>query len=133
MTVNLEVIDLRSLDIDDLAAWRPAAPADVYLTVELEIGEVGVPGGHVFQLLVATPQGVRAHHQGRALEAFTSMRKRGKSFDIDALLVVDPYDWSGVQATLLQRVKSCERSTWAESIDCLRTKFFWECEGIEHR
>lgn len=133
MTVSLEIIDLRSLDIDDPAAWRPASPADVYLTVELEIGEAGVSGGHVFQLLVATPQGVRAHHHGRALEAFTSMRKRGKSFGIDALLVVDPYGWSGVQATLLQRVKSCERSIWAESLDCLRTKFFWQYEGIEYR
>lgn len=131
--VNLEVLDLRSLDIDDSPAWRPASPADVYLTVELEIGEVGVSGGHVFQLLVATSQGVSAHHQGKALEAYTSMRKRGKRFDIDALLVVDPYEWTCVHAALLQRVASCERSTWAESLDCLRAKFFWEYEGIEYR
>ncbi|QWF15643.1 Imm8 family immunity protein [Lysobacter capsici] len=133
MTLNLEILDLSCLDIDDPSAWQPASPADVYLMVELEIGEAGVPGGHVFQLLVATPQGVRTHHQGRALQAFTSMRKRGTTFDIDALLVVDPYDWNWVHDTLRQRVKSCERSTWAESLDCLRTKFFWEYEGIEYR
>lgn len=131
--MNLEVLDLRSLDVGDLPAWRPASPADVYLTVELEIGEVGVRGGHVFQLLVATPQGVSAHHHGNALAAYTSMRKRGKTFDIDALLVVDPYDWTCVHDALLQRVASCERSTWAESLDCLRRKFFWEYEGVEYR
>lgn len=131
--MNLEVLDLRCLDIDDLPAWRPASPEDVYLTVELEIGEVGVSGGHVFQLLVATPQGVRAHHQGKALAAYMSMRKRGKTFDIDALLVVDPYEWTCAHAALLRRVVSCERSTWAESLDCLRTKFFWEYEGVEYR
>lgn len=133
MTIALEVLDLRSLDVDDLPAWRPASPADVYLTAELEIGEVGASGGHVFQLLVATPQGVRAHHQGKALQAYTSMRKRGTSFDIDALLVVDPYDWNSMHAALLQRVASCERSTWAESLDCLRAKFFWQYEGVEYR
>ncbi|KWS07162.1 hypothetical protein AZ78_4723 [Lysobacter capsici AZ78] len=90
-------------------------------------------GGQVFQLLVATPQGVRAHHQGKALQAYTSMSKRGTSFDIDALLVVDPYDWASVHAALLQRVASCERSTWAESLGCLRAKFFWQYEGVEYR
>lgn len=132
-TIDLDVLDLRSPDIDNLPEWRPASPADVYLTLELEIGEVGVTGGHVFQLLVATPQGVTAHHHGKALEAFASMRKRAKSFDIDALLVVDPYQWGCVHDTLLQRVRSCERSTWAGSLDGLRAKFFWEYEGVEYR
>ena len=61
------------------------------------------------------------------------MRQRGKTFDIDALLVVDPHDWTCVQATLLQRMKSCDRSTWAESLDCPRAKFFWQYQGVEHR
>lgn len=133
MTIHLEVIDLRSHDVDDLRAWRPASPEDVYLAFELEIGEAGVPGAHVFQLMVATPEGVRARHRGKALQAFTSMRKRGKTFDIDALMVIDPYDWPSLHEMLLQRVASCERSTWAESLDCLRTKFFWEYEGVEYR
>jgi len=133
MTVRLEVLDLRSLDINNLPAWRPASPADVYLTIELEIGEAGVPGAHVFQLLVATPEGVQAHHQDKALQAFTSMRQRGKTFDTDALVVVDPYDWNSVHDMLLKRVASCERSTWTESLGCLRTRFFWEYEGIEYR
>jgi hypothetical protein len=133
MTVHLEVLNLLSLDVSNLPAWRPASPADVYLTIELEIGEAGVPGTHVFQLLVATPEGVEAHHRGKALQSFTSMRKRGKTFDTDALVVVDRYDWDVVHDTLLKRVSSCERPTWAESLDCLRRKFFWEYEGIEYR
>jgi hypothetical protein len=133
MTIRLEIVDLRSLDVDRLSAWRPDTPEDVYLTLELEIGEAGVSGAHVFQLLAATPEGVRAHHDGRALQAYTSMRRRAKGFDIDALLIVDPYDWDTLREALRQRVAACERSTWAESLDCLRTRFFWEYEGVERR
>jgi hypothetical protein len=131
MKLDLEVVDILSLDVDNLRGWRPASSEDVYLAVELEIGEAGVPGAHVFQLMVSTPEGVRAHHKGKALQAFTAMRKRGKTFDIDAMIVLDPYDWHSLHDMLLKRVTSCERSTWAESLDCLRTKFFWE--GIDYR
>lgn len=132
MTIHLEVTDLISHDVDDLRTWRPKSAEDVYLAFELEIGEVGVEGGHVFQLMVATPEGVAAHHHGKALEAFTSMSGRGKTFDIDALMVIDAYDWATLRDLLLKRVASCERATWDESLDCLRAKFFWEYEDIEY-
>lgn len=129
MTAILEVHSLLSLDVENLPAWRPDASEDVYMTVELEIGEAGASGAYVFQLMVATPEGLRAHHEGGALQAYTSMCGRGKTFDIDAMLVIDPYDWPSLHRMLLQRVASCERSTWVESLDRLRTKFFWEYEG----
>jgi hypothetical protein len=96
----LEVQSLLSLDVHDRPTWRPDSPEDV-----------------------------RAHHEGEALRAYTSMCGRGKTFEIDAMLVIDPYDWPSLHDTLLQRVASCERSTWVESLDRLRTKFFWEYEG----
>lgn len=125
----LEVHSLLSLDVHDLPTWRPDSPEDVYLTVELEIGEAGATGAYVFQLMVATPEGVRAHHKGQTLQTYTSMCGRGKTFDIDAMLVIDPYDWPALHDVLLRRVASCERSTWVESLDRLRTRFFWEYEG----
>lgn len=131
MTLRLEVIDLRSLDIGDPGSWHPAAPEEVYLVFELEIGEAGVSGAHVFQLLVATPEGIGAHHRGRALEAFNAISERRKGRDIDAMLVLEHYDWPSLREVLLARVASCERSTWAESLDCLRARFFWEYEGVE--
>lgn len=130
MTLRLELIDLRSLDISDPGSWRPAAPEEVYLVFELEIGEAGVSGAHVFQLLVATPEGIGAHHRGRALEAFNAMSRRGTGRGIDAMLVIEHYDWPSLREALLERVASCERSSWAESLDCLRARFFWEYEGV---
>ena len=133
MSRRLEIVDLRSLDVDDPGSWRPAAPEDVYLVFELEIGEADVSGAHVFQLLVATPEGVAAHHRGRALQAYDSMSERRNGLGIDAMLVLDRYRWSSLRDLLSQRVASCERATWAESLDCLRAKFFWEYEGLERR
>lgn len=71
-------------------------------SLELEIGEAGEAGVYVFQLMVATPENLRAHHKGEALQAYTSM---------------------------CGRVASCERSTWVESLNRLRAKFCWEYEG----
>ena len=133
MNVRLEIVDLRSLDIDDPSSWRPAAPEQVYLVFELEIGEAGVSGAHVFQLLVATPEGLNAHHRGRARAAFDAMSGRRNGLAIDAMLVLDRYRWPSLRDLLSQRVASCERATWAESLDCLRAKFFWEYEGLERR
>lgn len=133
MPLRLDIVDLRSLDIDDPSSWRPAAPEAVYLMFELEVGEAGVSGAHVFQLLVATDEGLDAHHRGRARAAFDSMSERGDGLGIDALLVVDRYHWPSLREALSERVASCARATWAESLDCLRAKFFWEYEGLERR
>jgi len=133
MTLRLETVDLRSLDLGDSGSWRPAAPEDVYLMFELEIGEAGVSGAHVFQLLIATPEGLGAHHRGRALQAFESMSERGGGLRIDAMLVLDRYDWPSLRESLRERVAGCQRATWAESLECLRTKFFWEYEGVRRR
>ncbi|KLN56938.1 Imm8 family immunity protein [Variovorax paradoxus] len=133
MTMRLEIRSLQGVDIDDLRTWHPASPADVYEMLELEIGEAGVPGAHIFQLLLATPEGLGAHHKGEMLKFFSAMQERAKTFVTDALVVVDHYDWNEVRETLVRRVASCERSTWNESLECLRRKFFWEYEDIKYR
>lgn len=59
--------------------------------------------------------------------------ERRNGLGIDAMLVLDRYHWPSLRDSLSERVAGCERATWAESLDCLRAKFFWEYEGLERR
>jgi hypothetical protein len=133
MKIKLEIRNFLSWDVDDLSAWHPLSPPDVYIPVELEIGETGAPGGHLFQIVVATSEGVREHHRGEVLENFEMMQRRGEGSGKEALVIFEKYDWREIQIRLKAVVEGCEKESWAESLDCLRKKFFWQYEGIKYK
>lgn len=98
----------------DPTKWRPDNPKQVYIPLELSIGEIGKEGTDLFQLVVATPEAI----QGRP------ERRR------DKLLVVQTYDWQEVRATLEQWVTECEKPSWEATVNCLRRRFEWEFDGM---
>jgi hypothetical protein len=108
-----EIKDWHCPDVADLARWVPPSQADVFLPLEISIGPAGGTAAELFAIVVATPQALHGRPD----------RRKGK------LLVIHQYDWQEVRATLERWVSECERPTWEEVCDCLRTRFGWEYEG----
>jgi len=130
MAIKLEIRDYFSSDVDDLEGWHPATSSDVYFPLEIGIGEVGITGEHLFQAIIATPEGLIKHHTGKALEAFNILQRMGEESGKNALVIVDGYNWSKILSKLEKMVLECEKESWDESLDCLRKNFFWEYEGM---
>jgi len=125
MVIKLEIRSFISGDVDDLSTWCPSLASDVYIHVEMEIGEVGALGAYLFSAIIATPEGLNNHHKGEALKSFKIIqRRRGGG----GLVIVNEYNWKEVRCKLEEIVSRCEKEGWDESLDCLRKKFFWEYE-----
>lgn len=101
-------------DRQDFETWRPGRLDDVYLGIELRIGANGDEQADIFQIVIATPQSI----QGRP------ERTRCK------LIVIEQYHWQTIKATLERWVGECDRSTWRETVECLRHRFDWEYDGM---
>ena len=129
--MKLEIKDFSSGDIEEVWNCQKTSNESVYFHLEIEVGECGVSGGNVFQLIVATPEGVRAHHVGEASKSFLSLKATNKSFGKNTLLIIKDYRWEKLLERLNQIVKSCERDTWEQTIYELRKNFFWEYEGLQ--
>jgi len=128
----------------DISEWKPLLLSDVYICVFLTIGEPGVRGAALFQLVVATPEGIQKCRPDTALDEMlqsfkecypgTPLPESMKTFDVGSswgpLLIVDGWNWEDVHSQLEHRVAACERETWDESLECLRKKFWWEYEGM---
>jgi len=96
----------------------------VYFQLEIEIGEEGKAGGHLFQLVAATPEGLLA----------IGRRYPARGFPDRALLVFSEYRWEALVERVERIVTRCTRSTWDESVLCLQRYFEWEYEDYElHR
>ena len=100
----------------DLEAWVPSDPKQIYILLELSIGQAWKTAADLFQIVIATPQAI----QGRPQRRFCK------------LLVVQHYHWPEVRATLERWVAECEKPNWDATVDCLRAKFHWEFEGMRH-
>jgi len=57
--MKLEIRNFSSMDIANLWDWEPSSLEEVCFHLELEIGEKGSKGGQLFQLVVATPEGLK--------------------------------------------------------------------------
>ena len=104
----------------DLWSWVPDSAADVYLLVELEIGERGVDGADIFSLLIATPEALRA----RAADGTSVLLGRGS-------LVVAQFDWPDIWEKIQALVASCAAETWGETCWKLQRHFCWEYESFQ--
>jgi len=116
--MKLEIRDFSSADIDDVWNWNPSSHEDVFFQLEFEIGEVGQLGGNLFQLVIATPEGIR-----KFSKEFGTNRVPNRN-----LLVIGDFDWKSLVRKLEEIIQSCERATWNESIICLQRFFQWEYE-----
>ena len=114
------VLELRTIYSSqvELPSWQPRTLMEVYFPLELEIGEKGNEGRDIFQVLVATPEGLRQH----AREAVISRR---------ATLVLAEYSWPLLDRTVREILSVCSAETWNESVLRLQRYFSWEYEDYE--
>jgi hypothetical protein len=118
-TIRLEIRSIGSPDIE-LYSWEPTTNADVIFLVEMEIGEAGVVGADLFQVVVATPEALRANSKTTT----NIIRER-------STLVVSNYDWQETQKTIESIVRKCEAENWIISTLNLQRYFKWEYEDYQ--
>ena len=117
--IELELRSLGSPDVE-FHAWEPSTNAEVFFLVEMEIGEAGVDGTDLFQVVVATPEALRAKSKAEAI----TIRER-------STLVVSNYDWHEIKKSLESIVRKCESENWAVSTLKLQRYFNWEYEDYK--
>ena len=118
-TIGLEVRSISSPDVE-FYAWEPLNNSDVFFLVEIAIGEAGVKGSDVFQIVVATPEGLRARSR---VGEFT-IRER-------CTLIVSNYNWAEIKKSLETIVRKCEGENWSTSTLNLQRFFNWEYEDYK--
>jgi hypothetical protein len=119
MKVELEVIGFISSDVPNLGTWQPENPSDVYFPLDIEIGEKGKPGGNFFEVIIATPEGIRAFGE-----------RYGRLPDRNVMIVLE-YRWAAIYERITGIVASCRRESWPRSIECLQRYFHWEYEDLQ--
>lgn len=112
--ITLKVYSWHSPDVA-IESWEPESLDAVRFLLEVEIGEDGAEGKDLFDLIVATPEGLRR----RASKLGIAER---------ATLVVSEYSWAEVKSLVEEIVRRCESPTWAESVLKLQRYFRWEYE-----
>lgn len=116
MKIELEIRSFGSPDID-FGYFDPVSSVEIFFLVELEIGENGVGGADLFQVVVATPE---------------ALRERAKSFVLAerTTLIVAHYHWPSIENALRSIVKKCEAESWVASTFNLQRFFHWEYEDF---
>ena len=98
--------------------WEPGAREDVWFVVEFNVGDVGEAASDLFQVMVATPESLRAlRHRG------------GRPHNAKILLMEGEVSWEAVVTELRRVVESCDEGNMRWSIDKLRKHFQWEYEN----
>jgi hypothetical protein len=108
---------LRSDEIHDLARFVPAHSDEFAVPIVLEIGPLGLKGRERFDLLVVTPQWLRARHGARG-----AIHGRGK-------LLVFEWDYERLRALLSKEVEACTGRTWPEVVRKVERIADWEGDG----
>ncbi len=121
MTIALEVRDWSSADIPNVWDWKPDSADQVYFQLEIEVAEVGQAGGNLFQLVVATKEGI---------DRFKAMYPDANPYP-QGITILENYSWQAVVDRLTSDLRECSLDSWHESIQCLSKKFLWEYEGYE--
>lgn len=116
--MELEIRGYTSADIREVWSWVPNPGQPVFFQLTLEIGEVGQRGSYFFQLVVATPEGVRDF----------ATRFPGCELPDRALLVFADYTWDRLADKLTSILAKCARPEWGDTLVCMQRYFEWEYE-----
>ena len=112
--ITLEVKHMVSPDVE-IDDSEVEAEDSVCFLLELEIGEVGDPRRDVFQVMVATPEGLRRY---ATAEIITNR----------STIVFANFSWSGLRHEIRRTVNACSAASWPESMMKLQRFFRWEYE-----
>jgi len=110
---------LRSDEIADLAGWVPPVADEFAVPLVLEVGALGERGRERFQLLVVTPQWLRARH-GR----HGAVAGHGK-------LLVFEWNYERIRRFLAREVESCTGRTWPDVARKVARLAPWEGEDAD--
>lgn len=121
MSIELEIRDYSSADISNVWDWVPDSADEVYFQLEIEVAEVGKEGGNLFQLVVATAEGIN-----RFMATYPNADP-----DIRGTVILENYSWQAVVDRLTSDISECSLGSWHESIQCLSKKFLWEYEDYK--
>jgi hypothetical protein len=114
--ITPEIQGYFSTDVPDLEKFTPASLGQIHFPLEMSIGVKGEKGGDQFQVLVASPEALRA----RAKDQTCDTRRH--------CLIVFKYDWKAIRKTLEKIVSDCAAPTWEEAAQKLSRHFQWEYE-----
>lgn len=112
-------VEIRSKSSPDVEIdeWEPSAREEVCFLLEMEIAERGDVRCDLFQVLVATPEGLRA-----------LATPRGSIISDRATLVLDDFSWRTLHLILGEIVSRCAAEDWIETVLRLQRYFQWEFE-----
>ncbi len=118
MTIKLEIKDIWSSDVENVNRWVPDDRSTVFIQIYIAIGVEGDERADNFQLVVATPTGIR---------------KWAEEYKLDLVLkrnvfVYREFSWKSLKRDIDAVVKKCESDTWNESVLKLQRYFLWEYE-----
>lgn len=116
--ITLKIHDLYSPDID-IYSWEPEKPEIVRFLLELEIGEGRDERRDLFQVVIATPEGLRFNATAMVIAE-------------RATIVISSYSWVNVKRVIESIVSRCEAPTWEEAVINLQRYFRWEYEDYKH-
>jgi hypothetical protein len=116
MRCDVEIKSLSSPDVE-VDDWRPTSTEEVCFLLELEVGERGVDKRDLFQVMVATPEGLRK-----------LTPSDGSVISDRALLVLSEFSWPLLHATLRRILDRCASRDWSETVLRLQRYFEWEYE-----
>ena len=114
--VKLILKSLSSPDVEP-GQWVPNDNR-VFILLQLEVGAVGRVGCDVFDVVVATPEGLT---EGAPVDRLGAISRR-------ALIVLRRFAWDSLQAVIEEILHDCEAGTWEESVLRLLRYFAWEFE-----
>lgn len=118
MPIDLTILGFSSSDVGDHTTWKPQNRHDVLFPLSIEVGERDKKGGNFFEVLVATPEGLRAFGEKYGQDRIPDRN----------LLICLNYDWKEIEARISRIVASCARDSWDESTQALGRYFRWEYE-----
>jgi len=97
--------------------WNPNAYEEVYILVQLDIGQIGKEAADIFSCVIATP------------EALMKQMVDGKKVLSDrALIVVNGFDWPTIYKHLSEIVERCSDENQITEQWKLQRFFLWEYE-----
>jgi hypothetical protein len=109
---------LTSLDVEDLASWRPLSEEFAVL-IRLLVGPDGMAGEESFDLVVCSGEWLAAQ------------ARRDGIVDARHHLVVAGFDWPRIVTYLERRVAECEGDTWRQVASKLARLGYWEFEDYQ--
>lgn len=113
--MRAELRALVSLEVDDLASWRPDGE-EWAVSLRILAGPAGEPGEESFDLVVCSAAwlGAQALEQGLV--------------DARHHLVADAFHWTRICSYIEKRVAGCEGSLWPEVAEKVSRLGYWEIE-----